>query len=443
MSKKSGLAAREGALRLLHAVLTDKRLLDDAYRLEITEGPLRRLAGNDRAFAKRITTTVLKHLGEIDEVLAAFLDRGMPKKSGPLRNILRIGTAELLFLDVAPHAVVDSAVSHYRTWRKYAGFKGLTNAVLRRVSLEGRDILAQIDAAKADLPPWLHDSWVEAYGRPAVDAMLAQYHRASIPLDLSLKDNGSENRVRWAEQLNAAITPTGSLRLAEHERVDLIEGYQDGAWWIQDAAAALPAKLLGDVKGMDVLDLCAAPGGKSLQLAANGASVTAVDTSEKRLALVKDNLARTDLSDNVTCVAADLLAYKPNRFWPAILLDAPCSATGTIRRHPELIHQRAARDIAHFAKVQAKMLKKAATLLEPGGLLVFCTCSLQPEEGPEQIADFLMQHPDFGIEPVKIGEFEGLDPFIKPDGSIRTRPDLWPDNGGLDGFYACRIRRDA
>ncbi|WP_319533779.1 transcription antitermination factor NusB [uncultured Cohaesibacter sp.] len=430
------MAAREGALRLIHAVLSEKALLDDAYRDEITEGPLRKLTGSDRAFAKRIATTVLQHLGEIDTLLSRFMDRGMPKKSGPLRNILRIGVAELMYLDTPPHAVVDCAVSQYRTWRKYAGFKGLTNAILRRVSNEGREELASIDVARANLPAWLYRSWCDHYGLAVTNAIVAECLKPQIPLDLSLKTPSEKDH--WAKELGASETPTGSLRLQEHERVDRLPGFEDGAWWVQDAAATVPVKLMGDVSGRDVLDLCAAPGGKSLQLAAAGAKVTAVDISEKRLERVTENLNRTGLEADL--VAGDLLKHDFGRKWPLILLDAPCSATGTIRRHPELIHQRTVDDIAHFSSLQAKMLDRVAEWVEPGGMMVFCTCSLQPEEGPGLIADFLMGNPQFGIEPVEEGQLEGLDPFIQPDGSIRTRPDLWADTGGLDGFYAIRLR---
>ncbi|WP_319497006.1 transcription antitermination factor NusB [uncultured Cohaesibacter sp.] len=438
-SGKSGMAARAGALRLIHAVLSEKALLDDAYAHELAEGPLRKLTGNDRAFAKRIATTVLQHLGEIDTLLARFMDRGIPKKSGPLRNILRIGTAELLFLNTPPHAVVDCAVSHYRTWRKYAGFKGLTNAVLRRVSKEGPDELASIDPAKANLPDWMYKSLTSAYGTDATAAMMVQYARQQIPLDLSLKDPASADI--WAERLGAEKMPTGSLRLASHERVDLLEGYAEGAWWVQDAAATLPVQMFGDVAGRKVLDLCAAPGGKTMQLAALGADVTALDISAKRLARIEENLQRVGLKAEL--VKGDVLKKSFDEKWPFILLDAPCSATGTVRRHPELIHQRSPEDIAHFSKLQAKMLDHVAELLAPDGTLVFCTCSLQPEEGPGLIADFLMNNPDFGIDPLTAEAMPQLAPFIEPDGSLRTRPDYWPEAGGMDGFFAIRLRNYA
>ncbi|SNY90633.1 16S rRNA (cytosine967-C5)-methyltransferase [Cohaesibacter sp. ES.047] len=435
--KKSGMAARAGALRLIHAVLSDNALLDDAYRDEISNGPLRKLTGSDRAFSKRIAITVLQHLGEIDTLLARFMDRGMPKKSGPLRNILRIGVAELIYLETPPHAVVDCAVSHYRTWRKYAGFKGLTNAILRRVANEGKEELTSIDPARANLPDWLYRAWCNSYGLDVTNAMMAEFLKPQIPLDLTL--NPTADKAHWAAELGAVETPTGSLRLIEHERVDRLPGFEEGVWWVQDAAATVPVTLLGDVKDKEVLDLCAAPGGKSLQMAANGAHVTAVDISAKRLERVSENLERTGLTAEL--VTGDVFKHDFGRQWPLVLLDAPCSATGTVRRHPELIHQRFAEDIAHFSKLQTRMLDRVAGLVEPGGMMVFCTCSLQPEEGPDLIADFLMSNPEFGIEPVKPGEFEGLDPFIQLDGSIRTRPDIWAESGGLDGFFAIRLKR--
>nr|WP_320144452.1 transcription antitermination factor NusB [uncultured Cohaesibacter sp.] len=438
-SGKSGMAARAGALRLIHAVLSERALLDETYAHELAEGPLRKLNGNDRAFAKRIAITVLQHLGEIDTILGRFMERGIPKKSGPLRNILRIGTAELLFLNTPPHAVVDCAVSHYRTWRKYAGFKGLTNAVLRRISRDGPDELALIDPAKATLPDWMYESLCATYGQDSTNAMMAQFQKAQIPLDLTLKNPASADE--WAERLGAEKMPSGSLRLASHDKVDTLEGFAEGAWWVQDAAATLPVQMLGDVAGQKVLDLCAAPGGKTMQLAAGGANVTALDISAKRLERIDQNLKRVGLSANLE--KGDLLKKNFEEKWPFILLDAPCSATGTMRRHPELIHQRTPADIAHFAKLQAKMLNHVADMLAPDGLMVFCTCSLQPEEGPELIADFLMQNPTFGIEPLTQEETPALAPFIQPDGSLRTRPDYWPEAGGMDGFFAIRLRNHA
>ncbi|MCV6576387.1 MAG: methyltransferase domain-containing protein, partial [Cohaesibacter sp.] len=397
-SRKAGMAAREGALRLTHAVLSEKKLLDEAYQAEIETGPLRKLPGNDRAFAKRMVITLLQHLGEIDSILAMFMERGIPKKSGPLRNILRLGVAELLFLNVPSHAVVDSAVSHFRTWRKYAGFKGLTNAVLRQVSQKGAEHLKDIDAAKANLPLWLYEDWIKSYGKEAVARIMEVCNAPTTPLDLSIKARDAQTQ-DIASQLEGQWLPTGSLRLASHGKVDELAGFEDGLWWVQDTAASLPVKMLGDVNNLDVLDLCAAPGGKTMQLAALGAKVTALDLSGKRLQRIQKNLDRTGLE--ATLIQGDALKQKFQTKFPAILLDAPCSATGTMRRHPELIHQRNAADIAHFAKIQARMLRHAASLLKDNGCLVFCTCSLQQAEGPDLVANFLMENPDFGIDPIE------------------------------------------
>ncbi|MCV6545732.1 MAG: methyltransferase domain-containing protein [Cohaesibacter sp.] len=437
-SRKAGMAAREGALRLTHAVLSEKKLLDEAYQAEIETGPLRKLPGNDRAFAKRMVITLLQHLGEIDSILAMFMERGIPKKSGPLRNILRLGVAELLFLNVPSHAVVDSAVSHFRTWRKYAGFKGLTNAVLRQVSQKGAECLKDIDAAKANLPVWLYEDWIKSYGKEAVEHMMDVCNAPTTPLDLSVKAHDTKTQ-DIASQLEGQWLPTGSLRLATHGKVDELAGFEDGLWWVQDTAASLPVKMLGDVNNLDVLDLCAAPGGKTMQLAALGAKVTALDLSGKRLQRIQKNLDRTGLE--ATLIQGDALKQKFQTKFPAILLDAPCSATGTMRRHPELIHQRNAADIAHFAKIQARMLRHAANLLEDNGCLVFCTCSLQQAEGPDLVANFLMEYPDFSIDPIEAEQNPELAAFIQGDGSIRTRPDQMAELGGLDGFYAIRFRK--
>ncbi|MCV6575494.1 MAG: RsmB/NOP family class I SAM-dependent RNA methyltransferase, partial [Cohaesibacter sp.] len=244
-----------------------------------------------------------------------------------------------------------------------------------------------------------------------------------------------------ASQLEGQWLPTGSLRLATHGKVDELAGFEDGLWWVQDTAASLPVKMLGDVNNLDVLDLCAAPGGKTMQLAALGAKVTALDLSGKRLQRIQKNLDRTGLE--ATLIQGDALKQKFQTKFPAILLDAPCSATGTMRRHPELIHQRNAADIAHFAKIQARMLRHAASLLKDNGCLVFCTCSLQQAEGPDLVANFLMEYPDFGIDPIEAEQHPELAPFIQGDGSIRTRPDQMAELGGLDGFYAIRFRKYA
>ena len=347
------------------------------------------------------------------------------------------GAAQLLLLDTPPHAAISLAVDQCRLDRDAGRFDKLANAVLRRVSEKGAALLARQDAAVANMPPWLLRRWHLAYGGELARSIaLANLHEAA--LDLSLKGDAGP----WAERLGGIVLPTGSVRLHAHGRIEDLAGYGDGGWWVQDAAAALPARLLGDVSGQDVADLCAAPGGKTAQLAAAGAHVTAVDASPSRLKRVTENLERLQLAADL--VTADATAWQPGRTFDAVLLDAPCTATGTIRRHPDIPHLKRESDVAALAQLQTKLLANAATLVRPGGTLVYCTCSLEPEEGQHQIETFLAKNPSFTREPLR--PEAGLQAeWITPDGDLRTLPCHLPleqaDLSGLDGFFAARLRR--
>lgn len=432
----AGLAARQGAHRLIDAVLRQKRALDEAFADEATQGPLAKLALADRGFARAIASTTLRHLGEIDLIIKRLLSRKLPPRAGLTQTILRGAIAEILFLDVKHHAAVDLAVEAASRDNDAQHFKSLVNALLRRLLREGDSAREGIDDERAALPAWLWKSWIGAYGEIKTREIIrAQF--IEPPLDLSVKD---ETRLEeWAARLGATIMPTGTLRLNTSGRIENLEGFDEGAWWVQDAAAALPTRLLGDMKGRDILDLCAAPGGKTMWLAAHGANVTAVDRSAPRLERLKQNLARLSLTAEI--VTGDAATFDTSRQWDFILLDAPCTATGTARRHPDVLQLKTAADRDRLAALQTRLLDHCAELLKPGGTLVYCTCSLEPQEGPAQIEGFLGRHPNFIRIKIKSDEVGGLSEIITPMGDLRTLPCHLADRGGLDGFFAGRIKK--
>jgi 16S rRNA (cytosine967-C5)-methyltransferase len=405
-------------------VLDEGRLLS-----EVQQAPqVARLAPADRARAARLAQETLRHLERCDRVLKPHLRKTPPN---PVRHLLRLAAFELCTGGDA-HGVVNEAVGLGRGLPRLGKLSGLVNAVLRKVAAEGPDKWAELRAPH--LPKWLRQPLVAAWGAPRVAAM-EQAHARGAPLDLTLKPGVDKPAADAPPE--GRMVPTGSLRLDAAGQVSALPGYAQGAWWVQDAAAALPVRGLGDVAGARVLDLCAAPGGKTLQLAAAGARVTAVDISEARLGRVRENLARTGLDAEI--VAADALAYEGGPF-EAILLDAPCSATGTIRRHPDLPHAKAGSDIGGLIALQAALLDHALTLLAPGGRLVFCTCSLIPDEGEVQVLEALERHPGLAVVP---GAFDGpgVDPaWSSPEGGLRLTPDLWAEHGGLDGFYMAALQ---
>jgi len=426
------LNARVAAAEVLVSVLDDRRPLDEA--LAITPS-FAALEGRDRAFARAIAAAALRRLGSVDAVLARFLERSLPESAAHGRAMLRIGAAQLLVLGTPAHAAVAETVAAANALRQSRGFAKLINAVLRRVAREGGAILAALPPG-ADLPAWLYTRWRASYG--AVAARIAEALLQEPPLDLTAKSDAHS----WAQQLGGVVTPTGSVRLlpAAHARagIDTLPGFNDGAWWVQDAAAALPARLLGDVRGKAVLDLCAAPGGKTLQLAAAGATVTAVDHAPERLERLKDNLARTQLAATVVC--ADALKLRAKEKFDAVLLDAPCSSTGTLRRHPDVAWLRRPDELRALSALQAQLLEAAAGFIKPGGALVYAVCSLEPEEGDGVIATTLNTG-RWRRDPVAPGEIAGAVGFVTAEGALRTLPAHWPEIGGLDGFYAARLRR--
>ncbi|MFN7050780.1 MAG: RsmB/NOP family class I SAM-dependent RNA methyltransferase [Gemmobacter sp.] len=408
--------ARMAAVRMLDAVLEEGLLLSQADTV------LEDLPPADRARAQRLAAEVLRHIEQCDRVLKPFLRKAPPPM---VLNILRLATVELV-QGAAAHGVVNEAVSLVRNDRRHGALSGLVNAVLRKI--------AAIEAPFAKLPPqrlpyWLRKPLVDSWGREAVSAMEAVQAKPA-PVDITLKPGA-------AALPDAVALPSGSLRLPAGVQVSALPGYAEGDWWVQDAAAALAVPLLAPRPGERVLDLCAAPGGKTLQLAAAGAQVTALDISGPRLARLQDNLARTGLQAQV--VAADALHWQPEAPFDAILLDAPCSATGTIRRHPDLPFVKDGSELAELIPLQAALLDRALGWLAPGGRLVFCTCSLLPEEGEEQLAAALARHPGVKVEPAAL---PGGEPgWLTPEGALRLRPDYWAAQGGMDGFFMVRLTR--
>ena len=415
---------RSTAVTLLNKVIGEGRLLAEL------NAPLSRLSPPDRARALRLANDTLRGMDRADRLLARQL-RKTPQLH--VMNILRLGTVELCMGGDA-HGVVDELVSLVGTHPRYKRLRGMVNAVLRQMAGDAGKPWKDLRIPR--LPLWLREPLVAAWGNGAVSAM-EKAHFAGAPLDLTLKPG--EDAAQWAETLGATVLPTGSLRLPDAGQVSALPGFDDGAWWVQDAAAALPARILAPKPGERILDLCAAPGGKTLQLAAAGAEVTALDISEKRMGRVQENLTRTGLA--ATCVTEDALTYTDGPF-DAILVDAPCSATGTIRRHPDLPYAKDGSDFGDLIALQAQLLDHALTLLGPGGRMVFCTCSLLPDEGEVQIDEALARHPGLRTDRPAL-DLPGIDPaWITQEGGLRLRPDYWPDFGGMDGFYIALLRKE-
>ncbi len=433
-----GYVPRAAAARIIHLVLTERRALDDAMERVFASPACIGLEPRDRAFARLIVVTVLRRHGELDALVKSFIGKPLPGNTGLLWPILLSAAAQLVALETPPHAAISLAVDQTRADSGARRFDRLANAVLRRVSVDGPARLAQLDAPRLNTPHWMWTRWVATYGEETARA-IASANLTEAALDVSVKSDAAG----WAERLGGIVLPTGTVRLKSHGRIEEMPGYDEGAWWVQDAAASFPGRLLGPLAGLEIADLCAAPGGKTAELVSAGATVTAVDASPARLTRLTTNLARLQLQ--AECVAADVTKWQPGRLFDAVLLDAPCTASGTIRRHPDILRLKQETDIAQLSALQEKLLTAAASLVKPGGLLVYCTCSLEPEEGVHRIAGFLTQTPNFRREAVSASEIGGLAETITADGDLRTLPTHLqledPALSGLDGFYACRLRR--
>ena len=413
--------ARRVALTLLTDVLEEHRLLS-----EVLPKRLANLSPEDRARAQRLATVTLRMLDRADRMLGPHLKKRPPAR---VMALLRLGVVELCEEGAAAHGVVNAAVEIARGDRKTAGMAGLVNAVLRKVAA---DTAKWPTLPVPRLPKWLRKPLIDDYGKAAVEAIEAA-QAVAPPLDLTPRADAEA----LAERLGGTLLPTGSVRLSSAGQISALPGFETGDWWVQDAAAALPAQILAAKPGEKVLDLCAAPGGKTMQLAATGAKVTAVDISPTRMARVGENLARTGLTAEL--VTADALAYQGGPF-DAILLDAPCTATGTIRRHPDLPHAKDGSDFPGLFELQEHLIDRALGLLKPDGRLVYCTCSLLIDEGEEQVRDACARHPGLVVDRAALDR-PGIDPgWITEEGGLRLRPDVWSERGGIDGFYIACLR---
>ncbi len=425
----SGLEARRAAVHLLHDVLGAHRPLSEALAASHQSGELGRLPERDAALARLIVITALRRLPQINAVLKHFLKKKLPRKSGLCREILTITAAQLLFLDVSPHAAVNLGVTLAAKDRHARHLKALVNAVLRRVAEHGPSIAAAQDAARINTPDWLWKSWADAYGESAARAIAAR-HLQEAAVDITPVSDPET----WAEKLGGEIILGHSVRLRKPGRIPALPGFKEGAWWVQDAAASLPVRLLGDIKGQHVADLCAAPGGKTAQLIANGAIVTAVDLSASRMKRLRENLARLHMEAEF--IVRDAASWRPERRFDAVLLDAPCSSTGTIRRHPDVQRLKTAQSLQSLIPLQDKLLHRAAQLLKPGGKLVYCVCSLQKEEGEDRIEAFLAANPQISRQPLTPQQAPLVEPAITKNGDLRLLPSLLAEQGGMDGFFA-------
>ncbi|MBQ0804835.1 MULTISPECIES: RsmB/NOP family class I SAM-dependent RNA methyltransferase [unclassified Sulfitobacter] len=420
----TGVQARRSAVYLLDMILEEESLMSEL----LASGALDKLPPDDRARAQRLALDTLRGMERADRLLQKHLSKYPPLT---VRNALRVGTVELC-QGGAAHGVVNAMVELVGSHKKLGHLKGLTNAVLRKIATEGPEAWDALRSPR--LPKWLRGPLTEAWGAEAIAGIEAA-HFAGAPLDLTAKKDPEA----LAEAVGGVVLPTGSVRVMDAGQVTAMPGFAEGDWWVQDAAAALPVKILAPQKGEAVLDLCAAPGGKTMQLAAAGAQVTAVDSSKPRMQRVRENLARVHLPAKVVVVDA----RKFEGQFDAILLDAPCSATGTIRRHPDLPHAKDGSEFGELIELQSEMIDHAWSLLNPGGRLVFCTCSLLPDEGEVQVDEALERHPDMSVDRTAL-DIEGIDPaWISSEGGLRLRPDYWADRGGMDGFYIVCLRKAA
>ena len=437
-SEVPGLAARRIAADILDGVLHKHRTLDDQLDGAGAHPGLKTLADRDRALMRRLVATILRRLGTLGHLLSRLLDRGIPTDAPRAQSALLIGAAQILWMDVPDHAAVDLSVRLVQSDRRAAKYAGLVNAVLRRCAREGQPLIDEVKSQNLDIPPWLLARWIGAYGESTARQMaLAIGYEPS--LDITVKADAAQ----WASRLHGETLTTGTVRTLLQGSVTMLPGFTEGQWWVQDAAAALPARLFGDVGGKTIVDLCAAPGGKTAQLAQAGARVTAVDRSPARMARLRDNLARLSLQAEDVVTDAAEWPGQGNGGVDGVLVDAPCTSTGTIRRHPDVAWLRQEADIAALTALQKRLLQRAVALLKPGGTLVYCTCSLEPEEGEQAIASLLATESDMRRVPVEADEVAGLSEILTANGDLRTLPCHLPHTdprlGGLDGFYAARL----
>lgn len=434
VAQGDALVARGIALDLLGEVLDRKNPLDSSLDNHPKFG---KLEPRDRAFCRMMIATTLRRLGQIDDIITRAEDRPGPKNL-KLQNILRLGTAQIMFMHVPDHAAVDTSVR----LAENAGMdkqKGFVNALLRNVTKSGKEWISRQDEGRLNAPEWLLKLWIEDYGLRTA-AEIAKANIAEAPLDITVKDE--KDRTHWASVFKATQLTAGSLRLLKAGNITELQGFDEGAWWVQDASSAIAVNLFGDVKGKTVIDLCSAPGGKTMQLAARGAHVVAVDRSAQRLRRLEENLKRVQLQDRVEIIAADASVWRPPGPAPdLILLDAPCTATGTIRRHPDVAHLKTPRDLESLMNAQAAMIANAFDMLAPGGTLVYCTCSLQKAEGEAQMLRLFETREDAYKKPIRAEELGGFNEPVTEQGDLRILPFHHAALGGMDGFFVSRITK--
>lgn len=437
---KPGLAARAAAAKIIGAVIDRKTPLDGMLDAEGGNPAYRALNEADRALVRAILNSALRHLPRIEAAIASLLDTPLPEGARALHHVLVVGATQILYLAVPDHSAVDLAVEQANQDPRNRRFAKLVNAILRRLGREKDEILARVADVPA-MPAWFLERLERAYGREAaLKISEAQLEPAAIDLTVKADAEG------WAKRLNGVALPTGGVRLAAFDgAIPSLEGFDEGVWWVQDAAASIPAKLFGPITGKRVIDLCAAPGGKTAQLVLAGAKVTALEQSANRLKRLSANLAR--LGFEAETVQSDMAKYEPVELFDAALLDAPCSSTGTTRRHPDVLWTKGPEDIAKLAGVQERFLRHALTLVRPGGIVVFSNCSLDPEEGEALVARVLSDTPAIERVPVQAADWPGLEEAITPAGEFRTLPTMLKHGegfaSGLDGFYAAVLRRVA
>lgn len=432
-----GLLARTAAALVLQDIVAKGHLLEERFSPQAVPNRLQQLDSRDRGLTRSIVTSALRRLGTIRSAIAARLEHGLPRQAPELEWTLVVGAAQILLLDVPDHAAVDLAVRAARLERRTAPFAALVNAVLRTIARNRDEILAASDPLDHDIPTWLAARWRKTYGEETARAIAAAV-RNEPTLDITVASAPEE----WSRRLDAHLLPTGSLRLGSRQPIEELDGYAEGAWWVQDAAAALPAQLLGARAGQRIADFCAAPGGKSAQIASAGAQLTAIDRSAERLKRLSANFARLGLDAEL--IVADATSLKAQPF-DAVLVDAPCLGTGTLRRHPDIAWTKKPGDLAALTALQTRLLDRAVDLTRPGGTIVYCTCSLEPEEGEAQIAALLRRNPDVTRRPIAADEVGGLPQLVNPQGDLRSLPSYLaaedPRFAGLDGFFASRLVR--
>ena len=436
MKQKPGLETRLVATLLLTRVIDDARNLDALCDRQHGLSRFLKLDPRDQGLARAIAVTAVRKHNQIEAALKILMDRPPPKRARFLIHSLHVAASQILFLEAPDSAAVDLCVTAIGGDERTTRFRGMANAVLRRMVREKQSLLEKTSDVSL-LPRWMEKALRKDYGKAkAVD--ISRYVSLEPMVDLTVKSEPE----KWAEKLGGFVLPTGSVRLINSSNVTELEGYQDGEWWVQDAAAALPARLINLEKGGRVLELCAAPGGKTAQLAHAGYDVTAVDISKPRLARLQQNLDRLDLKADL--IQADIMEFDPKQQFDAILLDAPCSSTGTIRRHPDVLWTRSPDEITDLAKLQLQLFNKANEFLKPGGTFVFSNCSMLKEEGEDLLSQITKQSNDLDADPIKVDEVSGLESCINGQGALRTLPfhlkhKEQENFGGLDGFFACRF----